>query len=149
MSNLSADAQIQRVPNSSDIIERVLLQSTVYAGSLMHYGTAANSVAAPSADATTGFFGMMLEGGVSGQYRECLRQGKILLSVGYTVDAADQVGTVVYKVNDTTPSDNPADINETSTKNSPVGRIAAVRTVGASGTNRVEVLLQADGLRSV
>lgn len=147
MASLTADLQVV-FTGPVHRQERLILESTRKAGALVSTGAAARGVTIGTTSATSGFAGVLKQGGVSGDVVEVVTEGTMRLSINATVTAGS-VGTTVYLVNTTTPSDNPADLNFSSTTNAPVGKITVVHATGGLGTNDVEIFFQADGRKSV
>lgn len=147
MANLTSDRQTVFTGNVVRQ-ERLILEATIYAGALVAKGAAARGIARGTVSATSGFLGILKQGGVTGDVVEVVTAGTFRTSVNFTVAASD-VGTTVYAVNTTTVSDNPADITNSATTNMPIGKIAVVHATGALGTNDVEIAFEADARKSV
>jgi hypothetical protein len=148
MTTLSADRQVIRVPHDSDIIERMICEATVYAGSLVKKGASAKGITAFSTSDTSGFAGICLKGGITGEVVEVLRKGRIRTTVNITLAQSDADLTIYAKCS-STKSDNPADMTTTSTNNCKVGKISLVHTTGAQDTGLADVYLEADAFQSV
>jgi hypothetical protein len=149
LGDLTANAQITREPHPSDIIEKMTLEGTKYAGSLVFTGTAVKTVAAAaSADQTDHFAGLLLEGGVAGEVVDVLRRGRVRVALNETIAQTDD-GAAVYATNATTPSDNPGDITLTSSNNAKIGKIAMVHTASTALLNETEIYFEASAYQSV
>ena len=138
MTALAADKRrVYRLTSSTlDELNEILAASTtVYAGSTIEIDATAGGPTAYDGTGTQ-FGGFALEGGATGDSIRVRKRGQIELSLNDTI-AQTHVGDTVYAETDDDT------FGVTVGSNLPIGKIAAVLTTGALGTNNCLVEFEA------
>lgn len=149
MTALAADTPATYEQKPGEITEKLTIDQDLTAGTVLYAGAFcqiddgyAQQVKDIVAAATQGFAGVLVQGGAAGTVVDVRRVCWLVTAINVLV-AIDDEGAAVYAV-----TNNPADVNKSSTANMPIGKIARVITAGSAGSNSVVLFLEADGYSS-
>lgn len=143
MATLAADTPIQRQISPIDVVDVLTASAAFYKGAVLVFDTSGSSGTVKGhAAETAGFAGIALDAAAAaGDQVRVLRQGPIVTPLAVQVDEGDEQTIAYCPANST----NPADANKTSTSNLAIGKIAIVKTQGASGANSVVLMVKSAG----